>query len=327
MMSRSGRPAVAGPAARGEASGDEPVATFPLNEANELAHALLGHVGTTAGIRVLSIKGLVADRYGLRSPRLAADADVMVDPARFDEFCTLLAAYGWHERVERDVPALLGKHSLTLIKPTWPNDLDVHVRFPGFFADDAVVFDRLWATRGSMEAAHLRIAVPSKGASAVIAALHAVRYSRSPRHAQELSRVSDLLWNEFDERDRTEFVDVACVGRAQWVLRDLFERGGIPYAIDADAEQRRLWATNRATVEDGAAVSWLAALHAAPWRGKPRVLARAIWISRAEIPRNDAERMPSRGEAWRHRVLRWRRGAVALGHYVCARFGGGRGRS
>ncbi|MFY9713468.1 MAG: hypothetical protein WAK00_08335 [Microbacterium sp.] len=292
------------------------IAVLSLNEANELAHALLAHIGQNAGIRVLSIKGLVADRYGLRPPRAAADADVMVDPARFDEYCALLATYGWHPRVEREVPSLLGTHSITLIRSDWPNDLDVHVRFPGFFAPDAVVFDRLWETRGEMQAAHVTIMVPSRAASAVIAGLHAVRYSRSVRHAGELELVGNLLRNRFDDTERGEFFDVARAGRAQWVLRELFAFGGVECEIDADARQRRLWELNRATVEDGAAVSWLAALAAAPWHRKPAVLVRALWISRAEIPRNDAARMPSTTEAWRHRLVRWRRGGIALLRYL-----------
>ncbi|HTN56253.1 MAG TPA: hypothetical protein VLZ82_08705, partial [Microbacterium sp.] len=68
---------------------------FTLTEANELAHALLARIGQDHGIRTLSIKGVVADRYQLRRPRVAADADVIVDPARFDEFCRALSQHRW----------------------------------------------------------------------------------------------------------------------------------------------------------------------------------------------------------------------------------------
>ena len=295
---------------------DEQRSGFSLNEANELAHALLGHVGRASGIRVLSIKGIVADRYGLREPRVAADADVMVDPARFDDFCDLMDEHGWHRRVEREVPSLLGMHSVTLIREDWPNDIDVHVRFPGFFAGDSVIFDRLWRTRDTMVAAHVDIDVPSRAGSAVIAALHAVRYSRSVRHADELERVSELLWNEFSEAEQSEFIDISRVGKAQWVLRELFEPRGMSYEIDANTNQQRLWTMNRATIEDGAAVSWLVELRTAPLTRKPAVLLRALWISRADIPRNDPDRLPSTREAWKHRVLRWRRGTSALTSYL-----------
>jgi len=292
--------------------------SFSLNEANALAHALLARIGRDNGIRTLSIKGLVADHHGLRKPRVAADADVIVEPGRFDEFCRLLTAHGWHLRVEREVPSLLGPHSVTFIRDDWPNDIDAHVRFPGFFADDGTVFERLWQTRAFMEAAHNEITVPSRGASAVIAALHAVRYTKSVRHAGELEQIAHLLTEEFTDAEREEFVDVARAGHAQWVLRELFDLIDQPYEVDANPRQQELWDTNRATVEDGAAVSWLSMLKAAPLHRKPAVLFRALWISRVDIPRNDANRMPTLGEAWAHRMLRWRRGAIALWHYARA---------
>ncbi|GAA3930376.1 hypothetical protein [Microbacterium soli] len=291
-------------------------ASFSLNEANQLAHALLSWIGRDAGIRLLSIKGLVADRYRLRRPRVAADADVIVDPSRFDEFCTLVAAHGWHLRVEREVPSLLGPHSVTFIRDDWPDDIDVHVRFPGFFADDQTVFERLWRTRSTMDVAHVDIDVPSRGASAVIAALHAVRYSKSARHADELEQVAALLSDGFTAAERAEFIDVARVGRAQWVLRELLELIGHSHEVDADDRQQRLWNVNRATVEDGAAVSWLNALKVAPLHRKPAVLASALWISREDIPRNDAGELPTMRQAWAHRLMRWRRGGAALLQYA-----------
>lgn len=293
--------------------------SFSLGEANELAHALLAQIGRETGIRTLSIKGLVADRYALRRPRVAADADVIVDPERFGEFCSVLDDHGWHLRVEREVPSLLGPHSVTFIRDDWPNDIDAHVRFPGFFADDQTVFERLWRTHGEMEVAHVDVTVPSRGASAVIAALHAVRYSKSLRHAGELEQVARLLTDDFTPAEREEFIDVARVGRAQWVLRELFDLIGHPYEVDVDQHRQHLWNTNRATVEDGAAVSWLSSLRSAPWHRKPGVLARALWISRADIPRNDPSRMPTAREAWAHRMLRWRRGTAALIHYARSR--------
>lgn len=292
------------------------MASFSLNEANQLAHALLASIGREAGIRTLSIKGLISDRYVLRPPRVAADADVLIDPSRFDEFCRLLTEHRWHLRVEREVPSLLGPHSVTLIRDDWPSDIDVHVRFPGFFAEDQIVFERLWQTRSSMQIAHVEVAVPSRAACAVIAALHSVRYTKSVRHAGELERVVTLLREGFTEDERAEFIDVARVGRAQWVLRELFELIDHPYEIDAGARQQLLWNTNRATVEDGAAVSWLNSLKTAPLHRKPAVLLQALWISRSDIPRNNPETVPTVREAWAHRMLRWKRGGVALLHYV-----------
>ncbi|MFP1601443.1 nucleotidyltransferase family protein [Microbacterium sp. 2216-1] len=295
---------------------DPAVGGFSLDEANELAHAQVAHVAAENGIRVLSIKGLVADRYRLRVPRVAADADVWVDPARRDDLCELLALRGWHVRREREVPSLTGQHSVTLIRDDWPNDIDAHHRFPGFFATDASVFERLWQSREQMIIANTTVAVPSRGASAVIAALHAVRYSKSERHSLELRDVVERLRDDFSSQERTEFFDVARVGCAQWVLRDLYDQLGERWQTDADEHQRRVWQLNRETVEDGATVSWLDAVRSAPLARKPAVILRAAWISRADIPRNDPDRLPTRREAWQHRALRWRRGFAALLRYA-----------
>ncbi|MDR6867264.1 hypothetical protein J2Y69_001865 [Microbacterium resistens] len=300
---------------------DTLASNFSLTEANELTHAYLAVVSQRSGIRALSIKGLVSDRYELREPRIAADADVLVDPRRFDEFCELLKAGGWRPRLERDVPSLMEQHSVTLIREGWPNDIDVHVYFPGFFADRAATFDRLWETRASMEVAHVDIAVPSRAGAAVIGALHSLRYTRSIRHSSELERIVDIVANDFDDADREDFLGIARAGAAQWVLGEVLERIGVPVVVDIDAHQQRLWATNRKTIEDGAAVSWLAAFRGAPLHRKPALLFRALWISRDDIPRNDPLHRPTVAEAWAHRRLRWRRGAIALWHYLRGTFG------
>jgi len=295
---------------------NQSASNFSLNEANELTHAYVAATSRRSGIRALSIKGLVSDRYGLREPRIAADADVLVDPDRFEEFCALLQEGGWHPRVERDVPSLMEQHSVTLIHDGWPNDIDVHVYFPGFFADKAVTFDRLWQTHTSIEVAHSPVLVPSRAGAAVIGALHSLRYTRSIRHSVELERIAHVVEEEFSDEERADFVDIARAGGAQWVLGEVLERIGVKPVVDVTPSQQRLWQINRTTVEDGSAVSWLVALREARWFRKPGILMRALWISRKDIPRNDPDVLPTRREAWAHRRLRWHRGAVALWHYL-----------
>lgn len=293
-------------------TGSPLVPNFSLAAANELAHAHIAHIARRNGIRVLSIKGPVADHYGLREPRVAADADVLVEPGRVDELCELLMGHGWHRRMERDVPTLLGHHSITLIRSNWPNDIDVHRFFPGFFGDRAEVFDALWNSHSVVRLAHTEVYIPSRAGAAVIAALHCVRYTRSERHAIELRLVIDAVNATFTEQDKAEFAEIAAVGHAQWVLAETLYEIGLPHTDDATAEEQRLWTRNRRTVEDGSAVSWLAAVRSAPLHRRPGVIFRAWWISRDDIPRNDPDVRPTLSEAWSHRVLRWRRGARAI---------------
>ncbi|MFB7843167.1 nucleotidyltransferase family protein [Microbacterium sp. NPDC056052] len=290
--------------------------TFALSAGNDLAHALMAHLAAGAGIRVLSIKGFVADRYGLREPRVAADADVLIEPSRFDDFCALLSARGWRLRHERQVPSLMAQHSATYIHDGWPNDIDAHIYFPGFFGRYEDAFDALWSSRSTMTIAQTEVNVPSRAGATVIAALHALRYTHSSRHVGELTQVKRVLADDFSDEEREQFVEVARAGGALWVLQEVLAGIGVSENPDATPAQQLLWNTNRATIEDGAAVSWLTALRGERWYRKPVVIFHALWISREEIPRNDPNTLPTALEAWRHRTMRWRRGAVALLHYV-----------
>lgn len=300
--------------------------TFALSAGNDLAHALMAHLAGESGIRVLSIKGFVSDRYCLREPRVAADADVLVDPARFEDFCALLNRYGWRLRHERPVPSLMEPHSVTYIHDHWPNDIDAHVYFPGFFGPPADAFDVLWSSRTTMTVAETAVSVPSRAGAAVIAALHALRYTHSSRHADELTGLKQILVDDFTDAEREEFVGIARAGGALWVLGEVLAEIGVGEETDATSAQILLWKTNRATIEDGAAVSWLAAMRTERWYRRPGVILNAIWISRADIPRNDPSTFPTAREAWHHRSMRWRRGSVALVHYLRLRMKGRSGR-
>lgn len=292
-------------------------ATLALGDATQLAHALAGMLARESRTRVLSIKGPASDQHRLRSPRTAADADVLVDPAGFERFCSELEMRGWRTRYGRETPSLLPPHSRTYIHESWPCDIDVHSAFPGFFAGADAAFEALWRTRVMLSVAHTVSFAPSRAGSAVIAALHAQRSSQSARHRAEGDQVRSVVGTEFRDDEREEFYRIAREGGAVWVLRDLIESLDIgPLISDASPDDQRLWNLNRTYNEDGSAVGWLLHWKAATWSRRPMILIRAIWVSRADIPRNDERAMPTRSEAWRYRRARWRRGAAALGRFI-----------
>jgi hypothetical protein len=286
------------------------------DEATALAHALMAQIARDAGIRLLAIKGPVANHYGLRRPRVSSDADVLVEPERHEDLCRLLEARGWHLRVGRDTPALLPQHSLTFIHGSWPCDVDVHRMFPGFFAEPDVVFDALWNSRATMPVAHIEMYAPSRAGAAVIGMLHAVRNPQLVRHREEAGHIQGVLRNEFTAAERSEFYRVAREGGAVWVLRDVIseERLGDVVADLTDDEKRR-WSLFQAYVEDGSAVSWWIHLKESPWQDRIMQLGRALWVPRADVPRNDPAVLPTRAEAWRYQHLRWGRGMRALVRY------------
>lgn len=290
------------------------------NEAVLLSHALAGHIGRSHSVRVLSIKGPVADFYGLRDGHLAADADVLVEPSGFEHFCQALEARGWHRRVGRETPSLIAPHARTYIHDDWPCDFDVHRWYSGFFAEPDLVFNLLWRHKCTMQIANRDIEVPSRAGSAVIAALHSARHTRSPRHEREGVRIERLLAAGFGECERKEFIDLVVQGEAAAALGDLLERSHVEViGADIDPDRARSWELNRRFAEDSSALGWLHAVRAAPVHRKPAVLLRAVWVPRVDIPRNSQLATPTHGEAWRYRAARFRRGLRSLMHYVLSR--------
>ncbi|WP_052226363.1 nucleotidyltransferase family protein [Microbacterium mangrovi] len=289
-------------------------AALTLVEGTTLAHALMAEIAAASGIRLLSIKGPAADHHELRPPRVAADADVLVDPSDFDRFLGLMVERGWHERVERTVPSFLGPHSVTMINERWPNDIDVHFWFPGFFADRAVVFDALWRGRVAIPVAHRIAQATSRPDTAVILCLHALRYTRSARHEKELAHVVDVMKRTFSEAELERVAEIARIGRAQTVLETVLRQLELDYRSDLTADEIAAWDANRHTIESGSAVAWLSEIKNASWSRKPGLFLRAMWISREDIPRNDPAVIPTRRMAWAHRWSRWCRGALALVH-------------
>ncbi len=287
-----------------------------MSAATLLAHALAAAIARSRDIKTLSLKGPVAEHYELRAPRVSADADVLIEPDRFAEFCAALESYGWHTRVGRETPALLPHHSVTYIHVDWPCDIDVHWMFPGFFADPEDVFSALWDSRQEISVAHVPVQAPSKAGAAVIMALHAERDRRSPRHVEEQELVMKALDETFTEAERAEFVEVARAGRAIWTLRDYFNAADLgPVVIDADSAQRQQWELFSRSVDDASSVAWWQRVRTAPWSQKPRWILQAVWVSRRDVPRNDVERLPSRSELWAYQARRWRRGLEATLRY------------
>jgi len=293
---------------------------FRLAEATALAHALVEWVAAEADIRVLAIKGPVASHYGLREPRVSADADVLVEPSRFAELCVLLEDRGWHQRVGRETPSLLARHSRTLIHDDWPCDIDVHQMFPGFFGDPDQVFESLWEGRATLTVAHVPVTIPSRPGAAVISALHSERNARSARNRDEMAHLSSVIEREFVDAERSEFYRIARTGGAVWVLRDVIEDLGLGAVVeDVPEEDQRRWEINRSHIEDGSTMGWWIQVRSAPWYRKPAVVLHAVWVPRRDVPRNNPGAVPSRADAWKYQLARWKRGVRAVLSYTSVR--------
>lgn len=288
-------------------------ARFGLEAGNRLAHALAARVAQESGIRVLSIKGQPATDLGLRPPRPSADADVLVEPGRFAEYCRLLEERGWHPRVRNSFPRLIELHSLTVIHDGWPCDIDLHSSFPGFFASAEEVFETLWRARRVHHIAHQEIIIPSLAGMAAIVALHAERTPYAERSVQDRMAVVRALNEEFSCSDRSEFQSILKCGRAQWVLRNVTAAAGLSaMRNDASPVEMDSWEQNQKPLLTKSATAWWRHLRSAPPLNRAQIIVTTIWVPRRDIPRNNVNQLPSRREAWQYQIGRWRRGLEAL---------------
>ncbi|BDV29765.1 nucleotidyltransferase family protein [Microbacterium terricola] len=289
-----------------------PPSTLRLDEADALASAWVQHVADAHGIRTLLIKGAALAHYGLREPRTSADVDVLVEPARFEEFCEAISAAAWTERPGGLIGELTTLHSRTFLREGWPCDLDVHSFFPGFLNDPADVFDALWATRRRLDFAHRPCSIPSKAGCALILALHSVRSTTTQvRHADELER---LLLTPFTDEDRAAIArlahDTGCVTSLASVLPRL-HIDVTPGPAELQSVRRREW-DDKLAAAASPANAWVVALGRVPWRRKPLVAWRAIWptsedllIAHPEVPDRFFPKLLAR-------ILRWGRGLRSL---------------
>lgn len=286
---------------------------FSSADGIELAYGLVAHVARSHGIRALMIKGPMAAEYGLRAPRPIADADVLVEPDAFEELYGLMLARGWHPRVARDSPRFIALHSRTLIHDSWPCDIDMHMYFPGFFADPERVFDVLWKDRRVRGQGAASLVIPSKAGMAAIVALHALRSPAEERSKGDIKSVVQALRGKFSAAERAEFTKLARRCRASWVLREMIIAAELdPPEDDALPEEKSVWERNQMSSPDKSAALWLDAVLSNPLLHIPKAALNAIWVPRNEIPRNDESRTPGVGEALIFQVARWRRGIVAL---------------
>lgn len=301
--------------------------TFTLNEAVPLAQALAARIAISRNIRTLAIKGPVFEAHGLRPIRVSTDADIMVDPARFEEFCAAMIESGWRERFIREMPHVLPLHSRTFLHPEWPCDIDAHYYYPGFFGDVQQTFEEMWRSRVHIEVAHSLVPAQSRAGSAVIGALHALRHPRSPRHAEEHRHIVQAVSRALDAGEREDILRLVEVGRAKEVLSTFLhalQLGESSY--DLSPSERRQWAFYRETHDDGATGAWLMAVRRAPWYAKPVLIARALFPTAEEIRKTLPSPGISRREVWTYRRARWNRGRVAITRaWAASRAGKGNG--
>ncbi|ROQ63868.1 putative nucleotidyltransferase-like protein [Rathayibacter sp. PhB152] len=221
----------------------QPSTRLPLNVATAFAHAMVSKEAEGAGIRLISIKGPVNLHYGLRTNYTPSDADFLVDPARFDELLQMLQTNNWRIRPVVGHPRMVELHSVTLIHPDWPCDLDVHRFFPGFLVDRQDVFDLVWADRHTMTIAGRECSIPSLPMAWAITALHAHRDEIREGGRRQLRRLELFASQRLAEGELADLGQFLNDSGAMETLRSSIEPLGI-YSRTASANSPELVAWN-----------------------------------------------------------------------------------
>jgi hypothetical protein len=289
------------------------VTELALSEAVPLAHALVDRVARDADVRVLFIKGPTAEEQGLREPRTSLDVDALVDPGRRHVLADRLTGLGWVDEHPYTSPTVLPMHSLTHRHRAWPCELDLHDRFPGFFADPQEVFERLWAGRTTVTVAACEIPCPEPAGQALVLALHALR---DPHHAAKVHELDDLahrISRTATEDSLRHLAELARDLGAADTAAPFLDRVGAPpvgrgTTAPADLHDWRL----RTQPADATAVSWVHELRRLPWYRWPGYLWYAATLSDVELRLAEPNLPPGRLPLLRARARRLRRGLAAL---------------
>ncbi|MCV7514032.1 nucleotidyltransferase family protein [Micrococcus luteus] len=198
------------------------VEPLPLSQAIPLAAAAVQEAAAAAGVRALVIKGVTAEVQLLRPAGRPTDVDVLVAPGDVAPLLHALRGQGWVPRPDDNHLGIFPEHSVTVMHPQWPCDLDVHHRYPGLDAHAPKrAFDRLWSDHAEVEVAHWPVAAPSRAAHAVILALTSLREPWDRRADGQLRFLVDEVLVTPELRDR--FIEVGLELNAGAALAPLLQ--------------------------------------------------------------------------------------------------------
>jgi hypothetical protein len=247
-------------------------------EGATLLPVLVSRMAADRGIRALLIKGQAADHHQLRPARVSNDVDLFVEPAGFSELHHALIEAGWFGVDDTSQPTVVAeKHSVALQHQLWPLELDVHRRFPGFFAADAEVFDLLWDDRIQLELGGQDVPTAGLASSVIIGVLHAWRNPGVRKSEVELGQIEAVL-RDSEPGIRDSISALVQLSGASAAGPDRWTTLGIDPGreVSADPEALLAWRIQADTGHQPLALGWLFELQRQPWYRKPGVLVRAL---------------------------------------------------
>jgi CDP-glycerol glycerophosphotransferase (TagB/SpsB family) len=289
---------------------EAPPSTLTLPEAVPLAHALVHRIARDVDVRVLFIKGPAAVAQGLRSSGTSADVDALVDPSRLERLRTRLAELGWVDPHPYSTPTA-ADYSRTHRHPSWPCELDLHVTFPGLYADRQAVFERLWARRAAVDVAGLQLPCPDVQAHTLVLALNSLRDGHSAAKTVALEALAERVTATFGSEALTELGELAGGVGASDTSAPFLAMVGAPNEGLGSTSEADLQAWRLRTQPAWRVATWLRGVRQQPLRSRPSYLWRAVVLSEAELRSAHPELPPGRKALARARWRRIKRGLSA----------------
>ena len=135
---------------------------------------------------------------------------------------------GWRIEVPGTGAHVMTFHSKAYRHDNWPCEIDVHDRFPGFFADPQDVFEALWARRTTATIAGREVPCPDILGNAAIAALHALRDPSYERSRRDLAFMTEVLSEGLVATQLRELAELAVATGAADTMRPFLDGLGAP---------------------------------------------------------------------------------------------------
>ena len=277
-----------------------PSATLPLDAAVGLVHALVDDVARSAGIRTLFVKGPIADAHRIRRAHRSSDADVLVAPPEADRLLALLVERGWSIRPGSAAHQAFVTHSITLLHPSWPCDIDLHTSWPGFFLEPQLAFEVLWRSRCEIVVAGVPVRACGFDTSVLVSALHSLRSPYQQRSEGELEElVAAVTAGGREDAVVARATELGCLEPIAPFLKRIGTTVALP---DRPSRQYALWRLR--TRRPSRTADWLLAIDQATTLAERLVLLRRallpagrdLVIDHPLLPRTAAARLRIRAQ-------------------------------
>lgn len=294
---------------------------MPLAVASRCLSQRMAWLGDRSGIRVLLIKGSSAAVQGLRPERQSTDVDVLVHPRDHGRFLALCETHGWHRRPESLSWSAFITHSVTLIRDSWPCDIDLHRSFPGLIGEPGEIFDRLWSRSVELDDFGHAVRCPGRADHVVVLVAHALRSPHDGRSKSDLAELRSRVLNGTSVTVE-EYMGAARGLGAERSTADFLRSVGHDVVLDDLVAEEVLWDVHRRAVSH--TLDWFALVSEASWTERTRLLWRGLWPNRTDLQASYPGSATTRRQRARLRGLRLGR-AARQGPHVLASWARSRG--